>query len=485
MYSWACSSYPDNLLMSRRRLLALSLIALACALSFSAGPATKSPPPDSTALSQANRNIRDIFKADLARARTPTAQIELARKFLQSAAEENVNINDRYALLLLARELAVNAGDVENSTAVADAILDSFSLDPLKLKFEIAQDLDKSVRVPYARSDLIQLYNSLILNAIQAEQFEFGRRISASAQTAARMSDDASLGRLINTTYQRLREAETAYNGSKKAHIILAQNPADPAANLTAGKYYCFYKSDWPVGLPLLAQSNDATLKALAARELAAPEKPVVQVNLADDWWTISETSPGSTKAVIESHAAAWYRKALPELTGLTKARVDKRLATVRLSGSEEGEVLPLMSGKFTAGENGIVILKQGDRIKTPETFAPPVVFRIVAQTEKNDIRLAYAADQIIFNWERNHTEMRIDGGPPNGRHKAGAGAISINTWVTIDLLVRPRVMAISVDGQLRHQIPADYSQVNDPLQIFGYDSTIKIKSVRVRQLAQ
>jgi hypothetical protein len=57
------------------------------------------------------------------------------------------------------------------------------------------------------------------------------------------------------------------------------------------------------------------------------------------------------------------------------------------------------MIGKFTGGENGIVILKQGDRIKTPETFTPPVVFRIVAETEKNDIRLAYAADQIIFNW--------------------------------------------------------------------------------------
>ena len=143
------------------------------------------------------------------------------------------------------------------------------------------------------------------------------------------------------------------------------------------------------------------------------------------------------------------------------------------------------MIGKFTTDENGIVVLKAGDRIKTPETFTPPVVFRIVAQTEKNNVRLAYAAEHIIFNWELNRTELRVHGGPPDGHHKAGAGQIPINTWVTIDLLVRPRLMAISVDGQLRHQIPADYSQVNDPLQIFGYDSTIKIKSVRVRQLAQ
>src|SRR4051794_14688662 len=46
-------------------------------------------------------------------------------------------------------------------------------------------------------------------------------------------------------------------------------------------------------------------------------------------------------------------------------------------------------------------------------------------------------------------------------------------------------MMAISVDGQLRHEIEADLSQINEPLEIFSYDSTIKIKSARVRQLAQ
>ena len=155
------------------------------------------------------------------------------------------------------------------------------------------------------------------------------------------------------------------------------------------------------------------------------------------------------------------------------------------MAGADEGELLPIMIGKFTASENGIVLLKEGDRIKTTENFTPPVVFRIVAQTEKTNIRIAYAADQIIFNWEVNPTELRVHGGPANERHKAGAGQVPIKTWVAIDLLVRPRLMAISVDGKLRHEIQADFSQINDPLQIFTFNSTIKIKSVRVRQLAQ
>jgi len=445
----------------------------------------KSPPPDQAALAQANREVREIFKADIAKARTPAQQIELANKFLRSAAEENMSPNDRYALLLLARETAVNAGDVETSTSAVDAILGSYSFDPLKLKLELAQELDKSIRAPYARADLVHLYNAMIIDALTTEQFELGRRIATSAQAAARQSDDPSLGRLVNNTAQRLREAEMAYNGAKKAEITLTKNPADAAANLILGKYECFFRGDWPTGLPLLAQSSDTNLKALAARELASPDKAMAQVTLADDWWNVGESLSGSARQTIQSHASIWYRKALPELNGLTKARVDRRITAARLASDAEGELLPLMIGKFTPGENGIVVLKEGDRIKTPEAFTPPVVFRIVAQTEKTNIRIGYAAEQIIFNWEVNPTELRVHGGPANERHKPGGGQVPIKTWVTIDLLVRPRLMAISVDGKLRHEIQADFSQVNEPLQIFTFNSTVKIKSVRVRQLAQ
>jgi hypothetical protein len=458
---------------------------LACLCIAAATFAEKSPPPDLIAVSQATRNVRKIFEADIAKARAPQQQAELAKKLLQAADDEKTNTTNRYALLLFARDTAISAGDVDTSVAASSAIIESFSVDPLKLKLELAQDLEKSVTAPYAKSDLVLFYNTAIIDAIGAEQFESARRIAAAGQTFARKTDDPALPRLLSATSQRLGEAQTAFNGSKKAQATLAQNPNDPAANLIVGKYYCFFKSAWQYGLPHLAKSSDATLKSLATRELSSPEKAMDTVNLADDWWAFSESSSGSTRQVIQSHAAALYRKGLPELTGLTKTRVEKRLASAQSENTIEGELLPTMSGKFTAGENGVVILHRGDRIKTAETFSAPVVFRIVAQTEKHNIRIAYAADQVILNWEGNHTELRVDGGPGGGRYKPGAGEIPVSTWVTIDLLVRPRLMAISVDGKLRHQIQADFSRVEEPLQVFAVDSTLKIKSVRVRQLAQ
>ena len=161
----------------------------------------------------------------------------------------------------------------------------------------------------------------------------------------------------------------------------------------------------------MLAQSSDANLKALAARELAVPDKAMSQVTLADDWWTVGEGALGSAKGAIQSHAVVWYRKALPELNGLTKARVDKRIAAARLAGAEEGELLPMMIGKFTPGENGIVILHRGDRIKTPETFSPPVVFRIIAQMRSEGITVLLVEQNVRMGLEvADHAYVLDDG---------------------------------------------------------------------------
>ena len=45
-------------------------------------------------------------------------------------------------------------------------------------------------------------------------------------------------------------------------------------------------------------------------------------------------------------------------------------------------------------------VLEDGDILSTPGSFKPPVEITIVAMTDSTDLRIAYAADQVIFNWE-------------------------------------------------------------------------------------
>jgi len=157
------------------------------------------------------------------------------------------------------------------------------------------------------------------------------------------------------------------------------------------------------------------------------------------------------------------------------------------------GYVIPLPQNADTEGRTiynaringGGLVLKGGDRFNTPRTFRPPVEVIIVAKTDSTNLRMAYAADQVIFNWERDGQQLRVDGGPANGLHKSGAGGIPPGKFVTIRWVVKPGGQAIYVDDQLRFAHAGDYSNLDRNLSIFPAEgSQVTVKSVTVRQLA-
>ena len=91
--------------------------------------------------------------------------------------------------------------------------------------------------------------------------------------------------------------------------------------------------------------------------------------------------------------------------------------------------------------------LTSKDCLTTPGTFQPPVAITIVAKTDSHDLRMAYAADQVIFNWGDNPHELRVDGGPANGLHKAEAGEIPTG----IEWLMSPWMPPQSLLPRSRH----------------------------------
>jgi hypothetical protein len=132
---------------------------------------------------------------------------------------------------------------------------------------------------------------------------------------------------------------------------------------------------------------------------------------------------------------------------------------------------------------NGIILIS-GDRLSTPGSFQPPVEIDIVAKTDSTDLRIAYAADQVIFNWEDNGQELRVDGGPANGLHKPGAGAIPTDQYVAIRWIVTPKRQAIYVDNNLRYEHKGDYSRINNCVSVFTCcGARVTVKSIQVRQL--
>lgn len=131
---------------------------------------------------------------------------------------------------------------------------------------------------------------------------------------------------------------------------------------------------------------------------------------------------------------------------------------------------------------NLIVLLPNGERAIALKPYAPPVEIEYVCATRKNNIRLSFSCWELIFNWELNQSELRIEGGPAAGQHLPNAGAIPPGQMVTIRQVVRPNGMTLFVDGRMRASWKGDFSQVRDLIEIFGTDSEIQLKSVRVRK---
>jgi hypothetical protein len=92
------------------------------------------------------------------------------------------------------------------------------------------------------------------------------------------------------------------------------------------GKYHCFVCFDWEKGLPLLLKGDDAVLKDLATKSLAAPNDAAALVEVGDAWWNAAEAARGKSKGEFQCGAQHWYTQVASVLTGLTRAKVDQRL---------------------------------------------------------------------------------------------------------------------------------------------------------------
>ena len=137
-----------------------------------------------------------------------------------------------------------------------------------------------------------------------------------------------------------------------------------------------------------------------------------------------------------------------------------------------------------TFAKSGGIVLHDSQKYVTPDIFRPPVDISIVAKTDSTNLRMAYAASQVIFNWEMDRSQLRVDGGPADGHHKPGAGEIPVDKYVVIRWEVTPMHQAIYVDGELRFEHCGDYSGIDNPVSVFPAEgSTVTVKSITVTQL--
>jgi hypothetical protein len=245
---------------------------------------------------------------------------------LRVAADTKKDMVSKYVLLAQAKEIAIGSGDPPTAFHCLDELGRSFAIDYPSMKVELFTSLSATVN---GAADCQTVTEGLIRWAdgqVKADRYDVARRARGLAVRVARRNQSPDLIKRAELYQHQIEEIEAAFLSVKLALSSLADKPDDPTANLAVGRFYCLMKGDWGKGLPMLAKGSDQALKALAEKEVAGASDAEGKMAVGDGWWNLAEKSTGVAKDRIREHANEWYRKALPGLEGLAKAKIQKRL---------------------------------------------------------------------------------------------------------------------------------------------------------------
>ncbi|MBI3854597.1 MAG: hypothetical protein HY293_02775 [Planctomycetes bacterium] len=286
------------------------------------------PVPEAGRLKDAEKTIRELFKDQYAK-KAPTDRQTLARTLLEQARKVTDDPAAAWVLYREAQDIAIQAGDMTTMVAAIDGASAAFDVDAMALKSGALAAAGKTAKALPEFATLADALLKLADEFVAADQYDWADKTAAAALQNARRANDATLVNRATARSKEIAEAKTKFASLKRVLETLARNPDDPAANLEMGQFLCFIKGNWELGPRFLVKGSDAALKAVAEKELALPVQPADRVAVADGWWDlgVKESSP-LRKNQILLHAGSLYEAVLPEVSGLAKIKIDKRLET-------------------------------------------------------------------------------------------------------------------------------------------------------------
>jgi hypothetical protein len=316
----------------------------------------KLPPPDEAAQAKAEKQIKEVFREDYAKSK-PADLKALFAKLLKQARETTDDPAARYVLFREAADLAAHAGDAVTAIQVVGEWARSFAIDERLMKSEKLLAANKAAGSNTDLKNVADAALTLVEEAVTADDYATALRLIVAAHDAAKHGSHSALAKQIEARSIDLKAMEREYPAVKEALETLATKPDDADACRLAGKFLCYWKGDWEKGLPFLATGFIDDVGTLARKDRANPTEPGKMVEVADGWWTVSEGLQGGARLNVLSRALAWYQSALPKLSGLTKAKVEKRLDELEVLGVKPR--LTILQAVYGADEKWLNVAEQ------------------------------------------------------------------------------------------------------------------------------
>lgn len=351
--------------MRQRETLGLSVLAVALVglTSLRAqDPMAKKPIPDAGSLRRALTLVEEVYGREFRSAGELAQKISLVDRLLQKADESAADPTAQYALLKVAKDIAVLAGEGELAVRTVDKMAATFAIEVFPAKIETLLKAAEAAQQAKQRATIVAQAAILIKEAVQQDAFADARALSQMAIDAARRSGDLEILKNMVAQDKDLEQTASAYEDAKDSFARLKVDVVDPDANLVVGRYYSLVKGDWEKGRSYLALGSDETLKALAIKELKGVFRADEQVAMGDGWWEFAATNEEDVARQCQARAGYWYRLALPSLTGLSRDKVESRLSLLRADKTPRPTLHPKIAAQMK--KVAIWVLQQNGQLQ-------------------------------------------------------------------------------------------------------------------------
>lgn len=277
---------------------------------------------------QAMERVRGIFKGDVDKATTTDAKAIVAKKLIDLANDDTAP-SERFVLLETAQALATKAGDADLALAAVSQRANAFDIDGAQAKSDALAELAKNASGDSARTVIDELLQTAA-DCLATDRLDDAKKAAQDAATAARRTKDKKLGKSVTEVLDAIKIRSKELDRIRPWLERLAADKNDLEAVEYVGKYHCFQTDRWDLGLPLLARSPDRKLATLARIDSATAKDPSAHLAAGDAWATFADDLKQSNESKAALRRAEWhYQAALPELTGLNKARVSQALDAI------------------------------------------------------------------------------------------------------------------------------------------------------------
>ncbi len=341
------------------------------------GVLSRSKMPAAADVATARTRAESVFATEAKEARTPTQLNELAQTYRKTALAETEPAN-QYALLVLAREKALEAGNLQLAMQTIQDAADRIEIDaPLETSELLTKILSKP-SAPQVRIAAVTAALETTPALMEGKNYDAAIELAKAGHTAAsrlRATRQMAQFKKFRTTAEQMKRD---YDLAVKAEEYLKTNPDNEKANLAWGQHLAFVEGDWEAAGPFLAKSGVALLvAAVDAGSKATDDTGKLSAGTA--WKAAADSLKPPHQYAALRRSRYWFQQVVESGGGFDAteaknhiAKIDKQLTDAGVEIGDAGSSSTgMMVGRVRVGrrDTGLLLHYRTGATLTQETL--------------------------------------------------------------------------------------------------------------------